>query len=255
MFLMDKDFSDIARIKHAFFTRKGGISDGVYASLNTGLGSADNSEHVRHNQESAMQALGYCRDDLYLLSQVHSDIVVEVTGGTVFAPQQADALVTKEKGKVIGVQTADCGPVLFADSEAGVIGAAHAGWKGAIGGVLDNTVMSMEALGADRSRISAVLGPCIRQSSYEVDAGFKDNFLAEDSDNEIFFIPSMKDGHVMFDLAGYIVRRLHALGLWSVSDIDRDTCAEEAEFFSYRRTCLQGQTKEYGRLLSTIVLL
>lgn len=254
MFITDAALEKNNTIKHAYFTRQGGVSEGIYASLNTGPGSQDNPDNVEANRERAMQALGTHHQHLSTLYQVHSNIVHVTKQVDMHAAIEGDAQVTNIPGIVLGVLTADCGPILFADPKAKVIGAAHAGWKGALGGVIENTVTYMEALGASRQHITAALGPCIRQASYEVDAGFHQRFIAADATNADFFMPSAKAEHSMFDLAGYITRKLQQLNLAEVSDVKRDTCAEEELFFSYRRTCLQGQTKEYGRLLSAIML-
>lgn len=241
-------------VRHGFFTREGGVSAGLYAALNCGLGSADRAEHVHENRGRAMARLDLAADDLCTLYQVHSPdvIVVERAFGPGDRPK-ADGLVTRAQGVALGVLAADCGPVLFADSHAGVIGAAHAGWKGALGGVLDATVARMEAEGACAARIVAALGPCIRQGSYEVGGEFRARFVADDVANDVFFRPSRNPGHWRFDLAGYVAMRLGRLGLADIEVLPHDTCADPARFFSYRRACLTGET-DYGRLLSAIAL-
>lgn len=252
-FITDPEFSRIQDIKHAFFTRQGGVSEGIYASLNTGVGSKDNPEHVQENRLRVVQAMGGENPEmLHSLYQIHSDKVVSVSGPCT-QRQEADALVTRTPDVMLGILTADCTPVLFADETAQVIGASHAGWKGAWGGILENTVRQMEALGADRARIRAVIGPTIQQTSYEVGPEFVDRFIKENKDFVRFFIQSVKQGHAMFDLPAYVTYRLQSFDVNSVTNVGRDTCAEEDTFFSYRRTCLRGET-DYGRNISVIML-
>jgi purine-nucleoside/S-methyl-5'-thioadenosine phosphorylase / adenosine deaminase len=244
----------IAGVRHAFFSRRGGVSGGLFASLNCGFGSADNADDVAANRARAAGALGVGADALITAYQVHSPRVAVVTEpwrqGD--APQ-VDAMVTQRTDLALGILTADCAPVLFADSEAGVIGAAHAGWRGAIGGVLEATLAAMTGLGAEPGRIAAAIGPCIAQASYEVGPEFPKPFLDEDPANARFFVPSARDGHFMFDLAGYCSAKLRGMGLAMVSWVRRDSCAESDAFFSYRRTCLEGE-RQYGRNLSAIVI-
>jgi polyphenol oxidase len=246
--------NDAAGIRHAFFTREGGVSAGLYSSLNCGFGSGDAAEKVAENRARAMAALDLVPDRLVTCHQVHSPDVV-----TVAAPwrrednPRADALVTNCRGIALGILTADCVPVLFADADAGVIGAAHAGWKGALGGVVAATVAAMARLGAAPGRMRAAVGPCIAQRSYEVGPEFPARFLAEDADNGDFFAPARRAGHFMFDIAGYVERRLIAAGIGAIQRAPCDTVAEETRFFSYRRACLKGE-KDFGNGLSAIVL-
>lgn len=239
-------------IKHGFFTRKGGVSDGLYESLNTRLASDDMPENVKENRDIAMKKIGARGKDLYTLYQVHSNKAIYIDK----VPDErieADALVTDKPGLAIGVVTADCGPILFVDNKKKIIGAAHAGWKGAISGIIDNTIRQMVEIGSDISDIKAALGPCIHQKSYEVGGDFLEKFTSENKTNAQFFIPSVKDGHFMFDLPGYIVKRLKQCGIGQVDLIEHDTCAQEDNFFSYRRSCLKKETG-YGCNLSAIVI-
>ncbi|WP_026380961.1 peptidoglycan editing factor PgeF [Afifella pfennigii] len=241
-------------VRHAFFTREGGVSGGIYGSLNTGLGSADARDAVLENRARACRHLGAAAEALATPHQVHSADAFAVRD--VWAPgkgPRGDALVTDRPGIVIGVGTADCGPVLFADPQAGVIGAAHAGWKGALTGVLEATLSAMEALGARRERIIAVLGPTISAASYEVGAEFAARFCDQAPENQRFFQPATRQGHAMFDLPAYIRQRLVAAGTGTVADLGICTYREEAKFFSYRRATHRGET-DYGRLLSAITL-
>jgi len=241
-------------VRHGFFSRQGGVSQGLFASLNCGYGSADRAEDVTENRTRAARALGVEADALVTAYQVHSPRVAVVAEP--WRPGEApkvDALVTRRPDLALGILTADCAPVLFADSEAGVIGAAHAGWRGAIGGVLEATVAAMTGLGAEPGRIAAAVGPCIAQTSYEIGPEFPKVFLDDDPANARFFVPAARAGHFMFDLAGYCSAELRGLGLAMVSWVGRDACAEEQAFFSYRRTCLRGE-RQYGRNLSAIVI-
>ena len=242
---------DSPRIAHGFFTRQGGVSSGIYRSLNCGPGSGDDSENVRTNRHRVIAALG--GGELVTLHQVHSPEVVTVTGDFPGERPKADALVTNTRSVLLGILTADCGPVLFADPDARVVGAAHAGWKGAFTGVLEYTVAAMEALGAKRERIRAVLGPCIAQPSYEVGPEFVERLVTADAANQNFFIPSAKPDHAMFNLPGYVQARLAATRIGHIAHLARDTCAEDEFFFSYRRTTLRAET-DYGRQISVIGL-
>jgi YfiH family protein len=241
-------------IRHAFFTREGGVSDGIFRSLNCGFGSGDAAECVAENRRRAMAALALPPDRLVTCYQVHSPTVV-----TVEEPwrreesPRADAMVTRQRGVALGILTADCAPILFADAAAGIVGAAHAGWKGALGGVLEATIAAMVGLGAASGRIAAAIGPCIGRRSYEVGPEFPAPFLAEHPGNRDFFTPARRDGHFMFDLAGYIARRLARAGLAAIGRAEGDTAGEAERFFSYRRGCLEGE-RDYGRLLSAIAL-
>jgi hypothetical protein len=241
-------------IAHAFFTRVGGVSTGIYASLNCGLGSGDALDAVAENRARVATRLGVAPDALATNNQVHGNTVVTVARVSPRAERpRADAMVTKARGVALGILTADCVPVLFADSDAGIIGAAHAGWRGALGGVLEATVDAMKALGAVRGRIQAGIGPAIAQASYEVGPEFPAPFLAQDPAHRRYFAPGAA-GRFQFDLSGYVRDRLGRLGLGGVAATGGDTCAEPDRFFSYRRTCLEGG-RDYGRLLSAIALL
>ena len=241
-------------IRHAFFSRRGGVSEGVYESLNCGYGSGDDPAKVRANREAAMAQLDAGADDLVTVHQCHSANVVSVEAPWRLEDRpKADGMVTNRPGLALGVMTADCGPVLFADQTVGVIGAAHAGWRGALNGVLEATTAAMEQLGATRENMAAALGPCIRQPSYEVSDDFKQIFLDVDEANGVYFQPANRLGHSMFDLAGFIVRRLQGLGLGTVEDTAIDTYPDQGSFFSYRRTIHRGE-QDYGRGLSVVIL-
>lgn len=252
MFSLKAGALDAPSIAHAFFGRPGGVSGGLYAGLNCGPGSGDVREDVLENRRRAQAALG--GDALITLYQVHSaEAVIVDTPWEIGSAPHADAMATKIPGIVLGILTADCAPVLLCDAEAGVIGAAHAGWKGAIGGVTDSVIAAMETLGAVRGRIKAAVGPCIAQASYEVDAGFKDRFAAADAKNERFFIESNRSGHFRFTLEAYVAARLTAAGIAAVEELHADTYADETLYFSYRRTTHRGEP-DYGRDLSAIML-
>lgn len=240
-------------IHHAFFTREGGVSTGIYASLNAGLGSDDDPAHVAENRKRMADALGVRPSHFLTLHQVHSpDVVVATEPWSVAARPKADAIVTRTPGIAIGASAADCGPILFADSAARVIGAAHAGWKGALTGVLEATIAAMEKLGADRARISAAIGPLIGQQSYEVGPEFVTRFTDANAANARFFAPSIRDKHAMFDLGRFIRARLEAAQLGMIDDVGVDTYADE-RFFSYRRTT-HAKEPDYGRHVHAIVL-
>jgi len=241
-------------IRHGFFTRAGGVSEGLFASLNCGLGSGDDQEKVLENRRRAAAALDRAADELVTCYQIHSPEVVAVDRPwrRVDRPR-ADAMVTRTPGVALGILTADCAPVLLADAGARVIGAAHAGWRGALSGVLDATVAAMTRLGATPRRIAAAIGPCIAQPSYEVGPEFPAQFLAEDAGNAAFFLPAARTGHFHFDLPGYVARRLAQLGVARVARTGGDTAAEPERFFSYRRSCLNKE-RDYGREMSAIAL-
>ena len=242
------------RIRHAFFTRQGGVSEGIYASLNGGLGSSDAPAHVAENRSRMGAELGVAPENLVSLHQIHSAEAIAVEAPWSGERPRADGLATAKPGIALAIATADCGPVLFADPQAGVIGACHAGWKGALGGVLEATVGRMEALGAERARIVAVLGPTIGRDNYEVGPDFAARFAQADPENRRFFRPSPgRDGHAMFDLPAYIVARLTAAGLGTVGDLGLCTYADEERFYSYRRATHRGEP-DYGRLISAISL-
>jgi polyphenol oxidase len=244
----------LAAACHAFFTREGGVSEGLFTSLNCGLGSGDDAAKVAENRRRAMAALGLDGDRLVTGYQVHSaDVAVIDERWRPEERPRADALVTRRGDVALGILTADCVPVLFADAEAGVIGAAHAGWRGALGGVLEATVAAMVALGAAPQRLRAGIGPAIAQPSYEVGPEFPAPFLAQDEANAGFFRKAPRAGHFLFDLPGYVARRLARLGLGAIEQSGGDTAAEPERFFSYRRSCLR-QEPDYGRALSAIRL-
>jgi YfiH family protein len=249
-----ENLNDLRGIRHGFLTRRGGVSDGIYASLNCGLGSKDDQDAVVENRARALRNAGLAPDSLSTAYQVHSAkvAVVEEDWDETHRPQ-VDGLVSITRGRSLGILTADCVPVLFADPDAGVIGAAHAGWKGAIGGVLQETVATMEKLGAKRAGIQAGVGPAIAQKSYEVGPEFPQPFIDRDRANARFFTTSVRCRHFMFDLVGFVERELKALGLGSVSLAGNDTCAETDDFFSYRRTTL-AKEPDYGRQISLIGL-
>jgi YfiH family protein len=241
-------------IHHGFFTREGGVSAGLYASLNCGFGSKDETVHVAENRARAMKSLRLVPAALVTSKQVHGTetMVVEKPWPEDQAPR-ADALVTRMPGLALGILSADCAPILFADPEARIIGAAHAGWRGALKGVIESAVAAMEDLGASAPRICAAIGPCIGKSSYEVGPEFPAPFLAQDPANAVFFARAPKAGHFLFDLPGYAEKRLKALGLKRIELSGADTAAEAARFFSYRRACLKGE-KGHGLGLSAIAL-
>lgn len=239
-------------VAHGFLGRKGGVSTGLYAGLNVGLGSDDDRDALRENRRRAVEAV-LPGATLVTVHQVHSADVVTVPAPIAEeARPPADAMVTAAPGLLLGILTADCVPVLFADAQAGVIGAAHAGWKGAITGVTDATLAAMEALGADRARIACAVGPCIARASYEVSEEFVTRFEREDPANERFFAAG-RTGHAQFDIEGYVVARLAAAGVTRIDALGQDTCAQPERFFSYRRSCLQGEPG-YGRQFSLIGL-
>jgi YfiH family protein len=241
-------------IAHAFFTREGGVSGGVYASLNGGRGSADEAAAVAENRARMAATLGVTPERFATPYQIHSANAVEATEAWPAADApRADAVVSRTPGLAIGVTIADCGPILMADADAGVVAAAHAGWKGALGGVIEAALDRMEAAGARRAQTVAVLGPCLRQPSYEVGDEFVQRFAAADPGNTRFFAAAGRPGHALFDLGGYIVARLRAAGVGTVADLGLDTYAEPARFFSYRRTTHRGEA-DYGRLIAAIAL-
>jgi len=253
MYIEAPELSSFMTIRHAFFTRQGGVSTGLYSSLNGGLGSADNPDHIRENRRRMAESLEVAEPMLISLYQVHSPTVIVVEEPWGETRPQADAMVTSKPGIALGIATADCGPVLFADTENSVVGAAHAGWKGAIGGVLEATVTGMEKLGADRSSIVAVLGPTISQKNYEVSAEFREQFMQNDGANNAFFLSAARENHYLFDLPGYIAMRLEKTGIGVFSDVDCCTYEDEEKFFSYRRATHRHEP-DYGRQISAIRL-
>ena len=246
--------ADLDGVQHRFFTRRGGVSSGLFSSLNCGYGSADAPENVRENRRRAALEFGLGEPDLQTVHQIHSTDVLIVTDERWTSPgaPKADGLVTDRPGVVLGVMAADCAPVLLADADVGVIGAAHAGWKGALGGVADTTIAAMEKLGARRERIKVAVGPCIGPSSDEVGPEFPAPFLAQVEANAAFFRAATRNGHFMFDLPGYLVHRIARNGV-AVAATGHDTLTATEDFFSYRRNTLRG-VRDYGRGLSAIAL-
>ena len=252
--LRARSLSALAGIRHAFFTRSGGVSDGVYTSLNGGVGSNDVPSHVAENRARMAATLGVAPERLLSAYQIHSpNVVLAERPWTHDQRPRADAIVSRTPGLAIAISTADCGPVLLADQQARVIGAAHAGWRGALTGVIESTVAAMEQLGARRGRIVAAAGPMIRQPSYEVGPDLIDRFLAADADNTRFFIPAERPGHALFDLAGYVVDRLRRAKVAQVEDLGHCTYADAAQFYSYRRATHRAEP-DYGRHVNAIAL-
>jgi YfiH family protein len=239
-------------IRHGYFTRAGGVSKGIYEGLNIGVGSDDDQDLVRENRRRVAEWMGVEPGALLSLYQIHSPDVVIAREPFSGERPKADALVTDRPGLALGSSSADCGPVLFADAQARVIGAAHAGWKGAFTGVLENTISAMESIGAKRDNIIAVLGPSISAKNYEVGPEFVARFIEADAGNDAYFSPSSNAGHSMFDLNTYTVDRLRAAGVTAES-LNRCTYEEEALFYSYRRTTHRKEP-DYGRQISAIVL-
>jgi polyphenol oxidase len=245
--------SAIPGLRHAFFTRDGGVSDGLYNSLNGGIGSNDDPANVAENRRRMAEQMGVAPEYFLSVHQTHSPDVVVTSGPWRGASRPlADAIVTRSEGLAIGATAADCGAILLVDPNARVIGAAHAGWKGALTGIVQSTVDAMEELGAERSGIVAAIGPLIRQYSYEVGAEFIDRFVEADVENALFFLPAAREGHAMFDLAGFIRMRLENAGVLMIDDIGADTYSDE-RFYSYRRSVHRGEP-DYGRHVHAIVL-
>lgn len=245
-------------IAHGFFGRKGGVSEGFYSSLNCGVGSNDSAEAVQENRTRVANALGGDLDHLVTVHQTHSPdcLIIRSMFDKAQERPQADALVTDQFNLILGVLTADCGCILFAGQKedgSPVIGVAHAGWKGALGGILESTLNQMQTLGASLATIQATIGPCIGPKSYEVSQGFEKPFLDRNHEDEHFFREAQKDGHLMFDLPGYIASRLAQAGVSQVTISGHDTFAEKENFFSYRRTTHAGE-QDYGRQISAIVI-
>jgi YfiH family protein len=243
----------IPGVRHAFFTRQGGVSEGLYESLNVGRGSADDPAAVEENRRRAAAHLGVPADALSTCYQIHSADALVATAPFGEARPEGDAVVTATPGIACGALAADCAPVLLADPAARVVAAAHAGWKGALTGVIEATVRRMVELGAERGRIVAAVGPCIGPASYEVGLDFVERFQAEAPQSNRFFQPGEHSGRRMFDLPGFVLMRLAEAGVTGAEWIGRDTCGEEALFFSNRRAFKRGEA-DYGRLLSAIVL-
>jgi YfiH family protein len=245
---------ELDTVRHGFFTREGGVSEGVFASLNASIGSGDDPAKVAENHRRALETLGLAPDRLVTGYQVHGNAVTLVEQPWRYEDRpRCDGLVTRARGIALGILTADCAPVLFADPAVPVIAAAHAGWRGAVGGVLEATIAAMEREGAVRARIRAGVGPCIGGASYEVGPEFPAPFLAEREDNVRFFTPAARPGHHRFDLGAYVEAKLRRFGVAAVARSMADTCAEEARFFSWRRTSLRGE-RQFGHQLSAICL-
>ncbi len=246
--------SDLSGIRHGFFTREGGVSAGLYGSLNCGLGSQDDPHLVRENRARVARALGAERPEVMTLYQVHSSTALVVDGPfTSSQLPRADALVTRTPGLVIGALAADCTPVLFAEPQAGVVAAAHSGWRGALGGILEATIEAMIGVGARRDRIRAAIGPCISQDAYEVGPEFEAEFLKPDSANARFFARPSADARARFDLPGYVEHRLTRAGLDFVERQSQCSYQNESKFFSFRRATHRKEP-DYGRQISAIVL-
>ena len=253
MMLQAKNLSALTGIRHAFFTREGGVSEGLYASLNAGVGSEDDPAKVTENRARMAKAVGVTPERFLTAYQIHSpDVVVAETPWPASSRPQADALVTRVPGLAVGVSTADCGPVLFAEPQARVVGGAHAGWRGAVSGVLEATITAMEGLGAERARIVAAIGPMIRQQNYEVGKELVEEFTMADADNARFFAAG-RPGHAQFDLPGFIASRLARAGITQVEDLGACTYAEERLFYSFRRTTHRAEP-DYGRHVNAIAI-
>jgi hypothetical protein len=245
--------SAIPGLRHAFFSREGGVSDGIYAGFNGGLGSNDDPAAVAENRRRMAEQMGVRPSHFLSLHQIHSPDAVVATGPWQGASRpRADAIVTRTEGLAIGITAADCGPLLLVDPNARVIGAAHAGWKGALTGIVESTIEAMEKLGAERAGILAAIGPLIRQPSYEVGNEFVERFMDADAENALFFLPAAREGHAMFDLAGFIRQRLENAGVPVIDDIGVDTYSDE-RCFSYRRS-VHRREPDYGRHVHAIVL-
>ena len=244
---------DKAGARHGFFTREGGVSEGLYTGLNTGVGSNDDPAAVAENRRRVAEWMGGESDDLCGCYQIHSAVARVAEAGWKGERPEGDAVVSAVSGPIASVLTADCAPVLFADAEAGVVGAAHAGWKGALGGIIHSTVAAMEALGARPERMVAVVGPCIAQASYEVGADYQDRFAHHDPGSERFFAPGAAEDKRLFDLPGFVLWRLEQAGVGDAAWTGDDTRADTVRFYSNRRAFLAGEP-DFGRLISTISL-
>ncbi len=254
MMVTSETLSSLAGIRHGFATRNGGVSNGLYTTLNCGLGSDDNQDNVAENRSRVAKRLGVAPEALVSPHQIHSaDVVVAHTPWAPGDGPKADGVVTAIPGLAIAISTADCVPVLLADPRAKVVGAVHAGWRGALSGVLEATLSTMEALGADRNRISAVIGPAISQAAYEVGEEFEARFLASDEANVRFFERSSQDSRPFFNLTGYIAARLQAAGARDAEDLQLCTYRDKQRFFSYRRSCHNDEA-DYGRQISAILI-
>ena len=248
-------FSVMPDIRHGFFTRRGGVSSEIYSSLNCGAGSSDRPENIAENRRRAAHQIGGDAEKLITINQVHGANVVTVNdlSEIIENQQTGDALVTDLPGVALGILTADCAPVLFADLGSRVIGAAHAGWKGAVAGIIENTVSAMESLGARRGNISACVGPCIAQESYQVGPNFYGPLIAADPDADAYFLPDVEPGKHRFDLRGFVLSRITRSGVGAHDAIDLDTYVRDDLFFSYRRTCHRAED-DFGRGLSAIMI-
>ncbi|WP_332658082.1 peptidoglycan editing factor PgeF [Brevundimonas sp.] len=244
---------DKTGVRHGFFTRQGGVSTGIYDSLNTGLGSTDDAAAVADNRRRVAGHMGGRPDDFAACYQIHSSLARVAVAGWKGDRPEGDATVTATPGVICAVLTADCAPVLLADTEAGVVGAAHAGWRGALGGIISSTVASMQALGAEPRRMVAVVGPCIAQASYEVGADFQERFDHHDPGGGRFFAPGKTADKRLFDLPGFVLWRLEQAGIGDAAWTGHDTRVDEARFFSNRRAYLNGEA-DFGRLMSAISL-
>jgi YfiH family protein len=244
---------DRAGVRHGFFTRQGGVSTGLYDSLNTGVGSNDDPAAVAENRRRVADCLGGVPDNIAACYQIHSAVARVAEAGWKGERPEGDAAVTARPGVICAVLTADCAPVLLADPEAGVVGAAHAGWKGALGGIIHSTVTAMQALGASPARMVAVVGPCIAQPSYEVGADYQARFEHHDAGSGRFFAPADRADKRLFDLPGYVLWRLEQAGVADAAWTSDDTRVDAARFFSNRRAYLNGEA-DFGRLMSAISL-
>lgn len=254
MLIESEALAELDGIRHGFFTREGGVSCGLYGSLNCGLGSKDNRDHVMENRRRVSQRLGTTADALVTPYQHHSaHVVVAQEPWTWETAPRADAVVTARPGLAIGVSTADCIPVLFADRHAKIVGAAHAGWRGALAGVLEAAIGAMEELGAKRTAITAAIGPAISQAAYEVGREFEQQFVAEAAENKQFFSHENPDARPRFDLTGFVANRLAEARIANVEDLKTCTYAEENRFFSYRRATHRAEA-DYGRQISAILI-
>jgi len=253
MIIAAPDLAALPGIRHAFFTRQGGVSQGIFASLNGGLGSVDDKAAIAENRRRMAAALDVAPDHLLSLHQVHSADVVVADGPWPGDRPKADAMVTRTPGIALGVSSADCGPILFADARAGVVGAAHSGWKGAFTGIGAATLAAMEGLGARRENIVAVLGPTIGPDAYEVGPEFVQRFLEVDAGHDKWFRPSLRAGHAMFDLPAFIGHGLRAAGVGRFVDLGLCTYGDPERFYSYRMTTHRAEP-DYGRLISAIAL-
>jgi len=244
---------DRAGLRHGFFTRQGGVSTGLYEGLNTGVGSNDDPAAVAENRRRVAAHLGGSPDDIAACYQIHSAVARVAEAGWKGERPEGDATVTAAPGVICAVLTADCAPVLLADPEAGVVGAAHAGWKGALGGIVHSTVAAMQALGARPARMVAVVGPCIAQASYEVGADYRERFEHHDAGSGRFFAPGASTDKRLFDLPGYVLWRLEQAGVADAAWTGDDTRTDAARFYSNRRAYLNGEP-DFGRLMSAISL-